>query len=45
MLSGEFLRNSLPVRKRFTIPAADFLPAGNGVARLGGEVTIQPDHP
>ena len=33
-LSTEFLRNFLPVGKDFTIPAANFLPVGNGSAKL-----------
>jgi len=37
MLSIEFLRNSLPESKDFTISAGIFLPVGNGVAGLGGE--------
>jgi hypothetical protein len=37
VLSRKFLRNFLPVGKDFTIPAADYLPVGNGAVRLGGE--------
>jgi hypothetical protein len=33
----EFSRQFPPEGKDFAIPAGDFLPVGNGVARLGGE--------
>ena len=44
----EFSRNFLPVGKGFTIPAADYLPVGNGVARLGGggdKTSVSPPTP
>jgi hypothetical protein len=39
MLSSKFWRNFLPAGKDFTIPARNFLPAGNaisGMAEAGG---------
>ena len=36
-LSTGKLANFLPVGKDFTIPARDFLPVGNGAARLAGD--------
>jgi hypothetical protein len=39
MLSIEFSCNFLPVGKDFTIPAANFLPVGNGVVNSVARVT------
>jgi len=43
MLSIRKWANSLPVGKNFTIPAADFLPVGNGLQGSTAKVTKRHD--